>query len=306
MRTIDIAGKRLDLDAEEAFLQLPRGERWRLQELAACGRLRDLVLEGGLLQSGWCPAVERLCLLTVNVRRLRPPEGLRELQLLYCTGWLAEFLEQMLQGSTLHSLRVSGLGVEWLPLLPATLTELRVTSRLTRLPPLPTGLQVLHVDGNCLRELPPLPKGLQVLNCSSNPLRALPALPAGLRVLDASFCSLEIAPELPPGLRLLSIDRIDAPLPEFLLHLSAPPSQFPAQLPVFLQKLRLRRPPTAPLPPLPRYLMDIGPFVDNQEVNSGRRAAASRQQDRARALLVLERRLRLAVPDVGSILVQFL
>lgn len=71
-------------------------------------------------------------------------------------------------------------------------------------------------------------------------------------------------------------------------------------------------------PHLPLYLEKL-PELRNcrkaariaRYINSGRRAAENRErywriQERAEAMLVLERRLQLAVPDVGSILLTYL
>ena len=74
---------------------------------------------------------------------------------------------------------------------------------LTELPDLhETNLWKLEVSGNRLSSLPQLPPGLEVLDCSRNQLSALPAIPE-LTHLDCDGNRLSSLPDFAPGLRRL-------------------------------------------------------------------------------------------------------
>ncbi|WP_395755537.1 NEL-type E3 ubiquitin ligase domain-containing protein (plasmid) [Edwardsiella ictaluri] len=76
-------------------------------------------------------------------------------------------------------------------------TRLDVSNtKLTSLPPLPTGLKRLDVSGTGLTSLPPLPSKLQKLDISNTPMPRLPSLPSRLQRLDVSNTHLANLPEI--------------------------------------------------------------------------------------------------------------
>ncbi|BEI11146.1 NEL-type E3 ubiquitin ligase domain-containing protein (plasmid) [Edwardsiella ictaluri] len=76
-------------------------------------------------------------------------------------------------------------------------TRLDVSNtKLTSLPPLPTGLKRLDVSGTGLTSLPPLPSKLQRLDISNTPMPRLPSLPSRLQRLDVSNTHLANLPEI--------------------------------------------------------------------------------------------------------------
>ncbi|WP_395754858.1 NEL-type E3 ubiquitin ligase domain-containing protein (plasmid) [Edwardsiella ictaluri] len=76
-------------------------------------------------------------------------------------------------------------------------TRLDVSNtKLTSLPPLPTGLKRLDVSGTGLTNLPPLPSKLQRLDISNTSMPRLPSLPSRLQRLDVSNTHLANLPEI--------------------------------------------------------------------------------------------------------------
>jgi hypothetical protein len=108
------------------------------------------------------------------------------------------------------TLNFSALGLTTVPPLPSDLKKLDLNgNRLSALPAyLPQGLRELYVGRNCLSELPEyLPAGLRKLRAYDNQLSALPEhLPDSLRELDVSFNQLILLPEhLPERLKTLEL-----------------------------------------------------------------------------------------------------
>jgi Leucine-rich repeat (LRR) protein len=138
---------------------------------------------------------------------------------------------------TCLSLKVSGkCALDWLPsglrwlyvynskrltsfpdILPPSLRRLSVWEcPFPTLPPLPAGLQVLHVtDCSNITSLPLLPETLEELRCHPLPITELPVLPKTLKVLG---CSIHVLPAvLPDHLEKLKCygQMIYVPLPVF-------------------------------------------------------------------------------------------
>ena len=91
---------------------------------------------------------------------------------------------------------------------------------MTRIPELPSHLNVLMCGGNHLTEIPPLPDTLQYLDCNTNDIRILPPLPESLLILGCEKNPLETLPELP-----LQLSHITCELPVYhepleLLHMT--------------------------------------------------------------------------------------
>lgn len=228
---------------------------------------------------------------------------------------------------------VQGCGLMALPELPATLRDLAAGSNPIMIwPRLPTGLKILLADETGMAandHLPQLPAGLEFLDISDNSLAAVPCFgccggasgcrgcfPPALQRLDVSQNPLAALPPLP---RLRSLDvhgtalRELPSLPSSLLRLSVSSNIPPAPLPPFLQSFNLDCMSSTDFRPwarfLPPYLIvvPVACWVAlAAAINSGRRAAARRGQDRALASLVVRSRLRQAVPEVTCLVQQYL
>lgn len=88
-----------------------------------------------------------------------------------------------------------------LPELPSTLELLEINgTKIKGLPKLPDGLKTLHISSNQIENLPALPNNLNRLACSNNPLYCLPTLPMSLGHLffddDKILCLPNFVPNL--------------------------------------------------------------------------------------------------------------
>ena len=101
-------------------------------------------------------------------------------------------------------LDLSGLGLEELPTLPASLEVLGCwNNQLQTLSTLPASLKKLDCWNNQLQALPTLPASLEVLQCGNNQLQTLPVLPASLKGLNCQNNQLQALPVLPASLKWL-------------------------------------------------------------------------------------------------------
>ena len=140
-----------------------------------------------------------------------------------------ERIRNWIPGTDLH---LSGLGLFFLPPLPATLTRLSCFSnQLTSLPALPATLTELSCYNNQLTSLPALPATLTTLYCFNNQLTLLSALPATLKTLSCDNNQLTSLPALPATLILLNCNNNQLPslppLPATLVFLYCSKNQFP-------------------------------------------------------------------------------
>lgn len=249
-------------------------------------------------------------LLALKGGTLDFPRGLQELRLMYATGNVLELLRAALAPPcALVRLEVRipaaiRAEIDHLPPLPPALKTLDVIADIRELPELPAGLQKLRINSDVLTGLPTLPASLRSLSTEGcRRLQNISGLPPGLRSLIASSHARVRDRELPPGLEVLRCRFIEWPLPNTLRWLQAPAHQLPAELPPLLESLQLCGDTDLPLPPLPPYLTRLLTFSSQHrpleaEVNSGRRAAARRHQDRTWAPLVVRRRLCSAEQDL--------
>lgn len=105
-------------------------------------------------------------------------------------------------------LKLSGLNLNSLPVLPPHITELNVSlNQLKALPKLPDELEILNCSQNKLVSLPSLPNELKTLDCSQNKLVSLPKLPNRLEELNYSLNGIKNAPKLPDELKKLDCSR---------------------------------------------------------------------------------------------------
>ncbi|UYB62782.1 NEL-type E3 ubiquitin ligase domain-containing protein [Edwardsiella ictaluri] len=152
-------------------------------------------------------------------------------------------------------------------------TRLDVSNtKLTSLPPLPTGLKRLDVSGTGLTSLPPLPSKLQRLDISNTPMPRLPSLPSRLQRLDVSNTSLTSLPELPTGLESLDISHTSlTSLPELptglqWLYISHTSLTSLPELPTGLEGLDISNSSLTSLPELPSELRSLN--ISNTSLTS--------------------------------------
>jgi hypothetical protein len=113
----------------------------------------------------------------------------------------------------IQTIYLSHVSFESLPLLPPSVTTLRILScptlkRIT--PPLPASLVSLHIEDAALETLPHLPPFLQYLNVRGTRLARLPPLPSTLKRIVADHCSLQSVPRLPSS--VIRVDFSNNPL----------------------------------------------------------------------------------------------
>lgn len=105
-------------------------------------------------------------------------------------------------------LKLSGLNLNSLPVLPPHITKLNISlNQLKALPKLPDKLKILNCSENNLENLISLPNELKTLNCSKNKLMSLPKLPSELEELDYSRNDVKNIPRLPDELKKLDCSR---------------------------------------------------------------------------------------------------
>lgn len=276
--------------------------------MSRCFNLRELTIRcNALRRTENLPA--SLKVLNLSFNRLQRVAGLPAgLEVLILNSNQLREVPALPPG--LRVLNVASNPLECLCELPATLEELCI-SNCNIVPLLPPGLRKLAA-GRCeIVSLPCttgcskpcdgcLPPALEHLDLNGNKLAALPELPATLRTLNLSNNKFVTLPKLPAGLQELHIcgnrNLSPGPLPILLNKFYLPDSTFK-----YCDEWKQYLPP---------YLMFIAVHASvhliADEVNSGRWALVRRQQDRIMAMLVLKRRLRFAVPDIGSIVLQFL
>ena len=151
--------------------------------------------------------------------------------------------------------------------LPAGLRALRCSeTKITELPPLPEGLEILiicYVAG--LTSINKLPSTLKVLDCWGTPLKGLPQLPDGLKELVCGRTKITCLPPQPDSLEILRCSDTDIKyIPKLSLslkNLNAGGSKLmklPETVPYWLETLNLEGSCVTELPKnLPPYLTTL-------------------------------------------------
>ena len=110
--------------------------------------------------------------------------------------------------STITFLYVQGNSLTSLPTLPAMLKQFWCGSnQLTSLPAIPAEVDTIYCHKNQLTQLPTLPGGLLVMDCFDNELTSLPALPNSMTYLRCYKNQLSTLPNIPTSMSILYAGR---------------------------------------------------------------------------------------------------
>jgi len=159
--------------------------------------------------------------------------------------------------------------------LPSGLRVLRLSeTKITELPPLPEGLEILvmcYVAG--INAITKLPSTLKTLDCWGSPIKCLPQLPKGLIELIISRTKINCLPAQPDSLQVLRFSDTDikyishlSPSLRFLNVSGSSLKRLPAELPYMLENLHLEGSHITELPKeLPKYLVNL--VVNNTNIS---------------------------------------